>query len=119
MKQSQNSLKNNNKDLCMQHHKQTKACDRINTFYGHGGPIWCSDFYEDLLYTGSYDKTLKIWNLKYGNCLSTIRAHSSWVSALQYDPKFQTLISSSWDATIKVSLNYNFSYGILIHPSIF
>lgn len=96
------SLKDNNKDLCMQHHKQTKACDRINTFHGHGGPIWCADFHEELLYTGSYDKTLKIWNLKYGNCLSTIRAHSSWVSALQYDPKFQTLISSSWDATIKV-----------------
>ncbi len=98
------SLKNNNKDLCMQHHKQTKACDRINVFYGHGGPIWCSDFHEEFLYTGSYDKTLKIWNIKYGNCLSTIRAHSSWVSSIQFDPKFQTLISSSWDATIKVIL---------------
>jgi WD40 repeat protein len=57
---------------------------------------------EDILFTGSYDKTIKLWQIKTGQCLSTIRAHSSWVSSLQYDPKFDMLASSSWDCTIKL-----------------
>jgi WD40 repeat protein len=31
-----------------------------------------------------------------------MRAHTSWVSSVQYDPKFEMLVSSSWDATIKL-----------------
>jgi WD40 repeat protein len=91
-----------NEELYMQHHKQTKICDKLTNFYGHGGPIWSIDRYDDLLFTGSYDKTIKIWQLKTGNCLTTIRAHSSWVSSLQYDPQFNMLLSSSWDSTIKL-----------------
>ena len=89
-------------ELLQQHHKQTKICDKLTNFYGHGGPIWCLDRFEDLLFTGSYDKTIKIWQTKSGQCLSTMRAHTSWVSSVQYDPKFEILVSSSWDSTIKL-----------------
>jgi len=99
---TQNSDNNNKNLLMQQHHKQTKVCDKISTFQGHGGPIWCIDRYNDNVYTGSYDKTLKIWNSKSGNCLATMRAHTSWVSSLQYDSDYHLLISSSWDGTIKL-----------------
>jgi WD40 repeat protein len=91
-----------NEELYMQHHRQTKICDKITNYYGHLGPIWSIDRHEDILFTGSYDKTIKIWQLKTGNCLSTIRAHNSWVSSLQYDPQYNMLISGSWDSTIKL-----------------
>ena len=89
-------------ELCMQHHKQKKICDKLSSFYGHCGPIWCLDRNDDTLFTGSYDKTIKLWDIKTGHCKNTIRAHSSWVSAIQYDRNFDKLISSSWDATIKI-----------------
>jgi WD40 repeat protein len=89
-------------ELYMQHHKQTKICDKLNNFHGHCGPIWCIDSHDDYLFTGSYDKTIKIWHLKTGNCLSTLRAHDSWVSGLHYDIDFNTLVSCSWDSTIKL-----------------
>jgi WD40 repeat protein len=88
--------------LYMQHHKQTRICDKINNFYGHSGAIWCMDRHDDFLFTGSSDKTIKIWQLKTGNCLSTFRAHNNWVSSLHYDKEHSTLVSSSWDSTIKL-----------------
>lgn len=89
-------------DLYMQHHKQTKICDKISSFFGHGGSIWCVDRCEDILFTGSYDKTIKIWETRKGECLNTIRAHSSWVSSIHYDKVSEILISGSWDSTVKL-----------------
>jgi WD40 repeat protein len=89
-------------DLYMQHHKQTKICDKLSTFYGHSGPIWCIDRHEEVLFTGSYDKTIKLWDIKSGNCLSTMRNHTSWVSSIQYDPAYDFLLSGSWDCTIRL-----------------
>jgi WD40 repeat protein len=89
-------------EIYMQHHKQTRICDKLSTFYGHGGPIWCIDRHQDVLFTGSYDKTIKLWDIKSGQCISTMRNHSSWVSSIQYDPLFDKLISGSWDCTIRL-----------------
>jgi WD40 repeat protein len=89
-------------ELYMQHHKSTKICDLVSSFHGHGGSIWALDRHEDLLFTGSYDKTIKLWQSKTGSCISTIRAHNSWVSSVNYDPKKEILCSSSWDSTIKL-----------------
>ncbi len=88
--------------LHMQHHKQTKICDMMINYKGHSGPIWCLERNEDILFTGSYDKTIKIWEIPTGTCLNTIRAHSNWVSSLNYWKNSNLLISSSWDCTIKL-----------------
>ena len=31
---------------------------------------------------GGSDKTIKIWDLKTGNCIKTLRCHTSWVRSL-------------------------------------
>ena len=79
-----------------------KICQKLCSYYGHCGPIWSFDRNDDLLFTGSYDKTIKIWNVKKGNCLNTTRAHNSWVSSIKFEKNFNKLISSSWDSTIKL-----------------
>ena len=99
---SYRKLIDNNNELYMQHHKQIKICQKLCSYYGHCGPIWSFDRNDDLLFTGSYDKTIKIWNVKKGNCLNTTRAHNSWVSSIKFDKNFNKLISSSWDSTIKL-----------------
>ena len=93
---------NHDDELYMQHHKQTNICDKSINFHGHSGPIWGIDRDEDTLFTGSYDKTIKLWDVKNGTCLHTIRAHHSWVSSLHYEKTQNILLSSSYDTTIKL-----------------
>ena len=51
--------------------------------------------------SGSYDKSLKIWNLKEKNCEFTLLGHKREIRALdQLDNGF--LISASMDKTVKI-----------------
>jgi len=86
--------------LFQQHHNNTKLTHRVNSFVGHGGPVWCLDLQGDVLVSGSYDKTIKVWSMKQGSIRATLRGHTSWVSSLQFHG--ETIISGSWDATLKV-----------------
>ena len=103
-------------DLCQQHHRQTHN-RRIRAFQGHGGPVWCLHVHGGTLYSGSYDKCIKMWDINTGECMKTLRSHTGWVSCmdmmhldptstLQTTPSFASstsiLVSGSWDATIKV-----------------
>lgn len=54
----------------------------------------------DKVVSGSYDNTLKIWNLKTGECSKTFIGHSDHVLCLQFNTTH--LVSGSADRTIKV-----------------
>ncbi|KAJ0397936.1 hypothetical protein P43SY_006058 [Pythium insidiosum] len=85
--------------LMQQHHRQRRNVEKRHSFYGHGGPIWALHFDDDaLLFSGSYDKTVKIWELWSGKCLRTLRGHAGWVSSL--DSHGDVIASSSWDSCI-------------------
>ena len=53
------------------------------------------------LVSGSADKTIKVWNLRTGECIKTLLGHDSYVYALQIDQKGR-LLSGSNDTTIKL-----------------
>jgi len=40
----------------------TPAFDKLRTFHGHGGPVWCCalDVDSGKLVSGSYDRTVKV-----------------------------------------------------------
>ena len=61
----------------------------------------CVHFSGDKLISSSKDKTIKLWNLKTGECLKTIFAHTDPVSCIQLIDQ-DKVISCSWDKTIKV-----------------
>lgn len=54
------------------------------------------------LVSGSYDATIKVWNLRTGQLLRTLSGHSSQVSAVAISPDGKFVISGSEDKTIKV-----------------
>jgi WD40 repeat protein len=91
---------NNETRIIQQHHRQIKKLERLNAFQGHGGPVWCVDFQENTVVSGSYDKTIKVWNLRSGSCSSTLRGHDDWVSTVQI--KGNMVVSGSWDNSIKI-----------------
>ncbi|KAL4791553.1 WD40-repeat-containing domain protein [Aspergillus venezuelensis] len=72
----------------------------VKTFKGHTNGVMCLQFEDNILATGSYDTTIKIWDTDTGEELRTLRGHASGIRCLQFDDT--KLISGSMDRTIKV-----------------
>lgn len=69
-------------------------------FKGHTNGVMCLQFDDNILATGSYDATIKIWDIETGEELRTLQGHTSGIRALQFDDT--KLISGSLDRTLKV-----------------
>jgi F-box/WD-40 domain protein MET30 len=69
-------------------------------FRGHSNGVMCLQFDDNILATGSYDSTIKIWDIDTGDCIRTLRGHTSGIRALQFDNT--KLISGSLDKTLKI-----------------
>ncbi|PPQ66855.1 hypothetical protein CVT26_009634 [Gymnopilus dilepis] len=79
----------------------------VRTLKGHTDGVMCLQFSESLshpafpvLITGSYDRTVRVWNLETGEELQCMKGHTRAVRALQFDEV--KLITGSMDCTIKV-----------------
>lgn len=69
-------------------------------FKGHTNGIMCLQFDDKILATGSYDSTIKIWDIETGEEIRTLVGHTSGVRALQFDDT--KLISGSMDKSLKI-----------------
>ena len=79
----------------------------VRTLQGHTDGVMCLQFSETLshpafpvLITGSYDRTVRVWNLETGTELQCLKGHTRPVRALQFDEV--KLITGSMDCTLKV-----------------
>ncbi|KAI1344181.1 WD40 repeat-like protein [Xylariaceae sp. FL0016] len=75
----------------------------IKTFAGqHTNGVTCLQFDDNnnLLITGSYDSTIKLWNIESGEVIRTLRGHTSGIRALQFDDRM--LVSGSLDGTVRI-----------------
>ncbi|GES57316.1 sulfur metabolite repression control protein [Aspergillus terreus] len=69
-------------------------------FKGHTNGVMCLQFEDNILATGSYDATIKIWDTETGEELRTLYGHESGIRCLQFDDT--KLISGSMDRSLKV-----------------
>ena len=76
----------------------------LQTLAGHSDWVWSVAYSPDgqTLASGSWDKTIKLWNVKTGNLRQTLTGHSDEVYSVAYSPDGQTLASGSGDNTIKL-----------------
>ncbi|KAJ5613325.1 hypothetical protein N7510_006519 [Penicillium lagena] len=72
----------------------------VKVFRGHTDSVMCLQFEDNILMTGSYDSTVKIWDLDTGEELRTLRGHRAGVRCLQFDDT--KLITGSLDHSIRV-----------------
>eukprot|EP00607_Mallomonas_marina_P009423 CAMPEP_0182419568 /NCGR_PEP_ID=MMETSP1167-20130531/3994_1 /TAXON_ID=2988 /ORGANISM="Mallomonas Sp, Strain CCMP3275" /LENGTH=570 /DNA_ID=CAMNT_0024594561 /DNA_START=104 /DNA_END=1816 /DNA_ORIENTATION=+ len=91
-----------------------QGCSKLRTFHGHGGPVWCLDYdpVSEQLVSGSYDRTLKVWDTCSGSCVHTLRGHTGWVSSLMLLKGQDKAVSSSWDCTVRM---WSLEDGELLH----
>lgn len=92
----------------------------MRLFHGHTGPVTRVAVYytqsgEERLVTGSWDKTIKIWDTHTKECLATLRGHTDFVKAIvvrtlivektndegkEIQVRQHELFSASYDGTI-------------------
>ena len=74
-------------------------CD-LKVFRGHQNGVMCLQFDDSVLITGSYDTTIKVWDIATGEEIRTLHGHTSGIRCLQFDDS--KLISGSIDRTVKI-----------------
>lgn len=83
------------------------------TLSAHNDWVRCLSFTPDgtHLVSGSFDKTIKLWQLSTGKLIHTLTDHPKGVFALAISPDGKLLASGSWDDTIKL---WNLETGTLV-----
>ncbi len=73
-------------------------------FRGHASAVWCVAVTTDgqTVVSGSFDETLKVWDLATGSCRATFEGHAKNVLCLAITPDDHTVVSGSDDKTLKV-----------------
>jgi hypothetical protein len=71
---------------------------------GHGNYVNAVAVTPDGRYavSGSYDCTLKVWDIQTGNCLRDLKGHGNYVNAVAVTPDGRYAVSGSSDNTLKV-----------------
>ena len=79
----------------------------VRSLRGHTDGVMCIQFSETLLHptfpiliTGSYDRTVRVWNMETGTEIRCLRGHTRAVRALQFDEA--KLITGSMDRTLRI-----------------
>ncbi|KAI9882469.1 MAG: hypothetical protein M1823_005786 [Watsoniomyces obsoletus] len=85
----------------------------LKTFKGHTDAVMCLQFNDEILATGSYDRSIKIWDIASGRLLRTLRGHQLGIRALQFDE--DRLISGSMDCSVRI---WNWRTGECVSRSV-
>lgn len=66
--------------------------------------MFCVNFnpQSNLLVSGSFDETVRVWDLKSGKCLKVLPAHSDPVTAVHFDKEGALIVSSSYDGLCRI-----------------
>jgi len=74
------------------------------TLRGHRGPVFSIAVSPDggRIVSGSWDNTLKVWDVHNGSALMTLRGHEDRVFAVAFSPDGGRIVSGSLDNTLKV-----------------
>jgi COMPASS component SWD3 len=52
--------------------------------------------------SGSFDETVRLWDVKTGKCLKTLPAHSDPVTAVHFNRDGSLIVSSSYDGLCRI-----------------
>lgn len=76
---------------------QTRRC--LQRLYGHDDGVLCVHFDARHIVSGSYDKTLIVWDRASGSAVRRLVGHDGWILCVVFDG--DDIYSGSWDGTIR------------------
>ncbi|KAI9500392.1 SCF ubiquitin ligase complex subunit cdc4 [Coemansia spiralis] len=74
----------------------------VRTLEGHSDSVRAVAGHGNLAVSGSYDCTIRVWDLATGACLHRLEGHTSKVYTIVLDPDMHLILSGSMDGTIRV-----------------
>jgi F-box and WD-40 domain protein CDC4 len=74
--------------------------DMGHVLIGHQASVRCLEIHGDIVVSGSYDTTAKIWSISEGKCLRTLTGHFSQIYAIAFDGK--KIATGSLDTSVRI-----------------
>ncbi|KAJ3336459.1 hypothetical protein HDU83_009406, partial [Entophlyctis luteolus] len=76
----------------------------VSSMSGHTGEVTSVAFNHDgsLIASGSFDKTVRVWNSLSGALVSELKGHSNWVCSVAFNHDGSFIASGSSDRTVRV-----------------
>ncbi|KAH3757849.1 Histidine kinase A [Pelomyxa schiedti] len=75
----------------------------VCNFIGHVGAVLCLQTVGDLLVSGGFDKSVKIWNLSTSTLLHELYGHSAAIRCMKHIPHNPSQVATgSFDSTVQV-----------------
>ncbi|KAI9345668.1 hypothetical protein BDR26DRAFT_142639 [Obelidium mucronatum] len=84
----------------------------MHVLTGHSNSVRAIAGHGRVLVSGSYDHTVRVWDLINGDCVYTFRGHREKVYSVGYSHELSRAVSGSLDATVKV---WCIQTGVLLH----
>ena len=74
----------------------------VHVLSGHQHTVRSMAAYGDIVVSGSYDCTVRVWRISSGDCLHRLEGHKSKIYSVALDQKRNRCISGSMDHTVKI-----------------
>ena len=74
----------------------------LHVLSGHSNSVRAIAAAYNTLISGSYDCSVRVWNIETGSCVHTLRGHREKVYSVAYSHEIKRAASGSLDATVKV-----------------
>jgi len=87
-----------------EHNYLVTRFNKTSTFRGHTSLVASVAFSADgkRIVSGSWDKTVKVWDADKGTEIRTLKGHIDAVNSVAFSADGKRIISGSWDNTVKV-----------------
>lgn len=74
----------------------------VNVLKGHLASVRTVTAYANLVISGSYDSTVRVWDISTCECKYTLEGHSDRIYSVVYDPHRHRCYSASVDNTVRI-----------------
>ena len=75
----------------------------LSTLSGHTNHVWdICNMGESNIITGSQDQTVRMWDIRSGECIQTLKGHTNTVHCVHLHSKSGYLLTGSWDGTVRI-----------------